>query len=68
MKSLIRSSESLDSKIKECLEALEEHKEELDILYRTKTINMDEYLEILEESGKLTSNLIMQMRIIHDYR
>lgn len=68
MKNLTKSSENLDLKIKEALTSLEEHKEELDKLYSIKYIDYDTYLEILDEMGVVVSQLIMDMRIAHDYK
>jgi len=68
MKNLTKSSESLDLKIKEALASLEEYKEELDKLYYIESIDYDTYLEVLDEMGVVVSNLIMDLRIAHEYR
>ena len=68
MKNLTKSSESLDLKIKEALASLEEYKEELDKLYSIECIDYDTYLEVLDEMGVVVSQLIMDMRIAHDYK
>ena len=68
MKNSTRSSESLDPKIKEALASLEEYKEELDKLYSIKYIDYDTYLEVLDEMGIVVSQLIMDMRIAHEYK
>jgi len=58
----------LDLKIKEALASLKEYKEELDKLYYIESIDYDTYLEILDEMGVVVSNLIMDLRIAHEYR
>lgn len=68
MKNLTKSSENLDLKIKEALASLEEYKEELDKLYSIEYIDYDTYLEVLDEMGVVVSQLIMDMRIAHDYK
>ena len=68
MKNLTKSSESLDSKIKEAVDALEDYKKDLDHLYAINEIDYDMYLEILEEMGMVVSTLIMEMRIAHDFK
>ena len=68
MKNSTRSSESLDLKINEALASLQEYKEELDQLYSIECIDYDTYLEVLDEMGVVVSQLIMDMRIAHDYK
>lgn len=68
MKNLTTNSESLDLKIEEALASLEEYKEELDKLYEIECIDYDTYLEVLDEMGVVVSQLIMDMRIAHDYK
>ena len=58
----------MDLKIKEALASLKEYKEELDKLYYIESIDYDTYLEILDEMGVVVSNLIMDLRIAHEYR
>jgi|SaaInl1SG_22_DNA_1037389.scaffolds.fasta_scaffold47783_2 DNA integrity scanning protein DisA with diadenylate cyclase activity len=68
MTNLTRNSESLVLKIDEALASLREYKEELDKLYHIEAIDYDTYLEVLDEMGIVVSQLIMDMRIAHDYK
>lgn len=63
-----KSSENLDLKIKEALAALEEYRDDLNVMYANQNIDMDSYKSILDEMGHIVAVLIMDMRIAHDYR
>ena len=68
MKNSTESLKSLDLKINQALDSLKEYKEELDKLYSIESIDYDTYLEVLDEMGIVVSNLIMDLRIAHDYK
>ena len=56
----------LDSKIEELTTALKEYKEELDDHYAQEAIDLSTYFEVLEEISLVISQLIMDMRIVHE--
>ena len=66
MKNSTKSSEILDSKIREVLDAHEESHNEILFMYDSGIISEDELLEVSEDSGLLTADVIIKMKIYHD--
>ena len=61
MKNSTRNSETSES-VEAVLEALKNHKEDLDKFYEIGMINMETYIENLNEAGQMSARIIEVLR------